>query len=129
MYSWFRNAPNEPPETSGEPFGHQAPEMLETSLQRLPGSHLATWLHKCSAWASRGLLGAISPPGSRNAKNEPLEGSWGPFGRLPPEMLKMSLHRSPGNHLTTWLQKLSKYNFILNCSIVIIHNTIIIIII
>ena len=35
-----RNHQNEPPEASWEPFGWQAPEILEMSLQKPPGSHL-----------------------------------------------------------------------------------------
>ena len=34
-----RNAQNEPPEASWEPFREQSPEMLKMSLQRVPKSH------------------------------------------------------------------------------------------
>ena len=55
-----RNAQNQPPEASWEPFREQGSEMLKISLQGLPENHFGSRQQKRSKSASRSFLRAIS---------------------------------------------------------------------
>ena len=76
--------------------------MLKMDLQKLPENHFGSWAQKCSRWASKGILGAISGAGPRNNQNGPPGASWEPFGELGLEMAKMDLQRCPGGHFQSW---------------------------